>query len=117
MWLYSTKWGRCMGNRKLRTSTQSEIQLPKSLRSRGHKALLAVLVASRREAGLTQRQLATRLGVPASTIGKIEVGERRLDVVEFMAVARALKVEPLVLFERFLAWERAGRPPRGRQGE
>jgi transcriptional regulator with XRE-family HTH domain len=83
--------------------------LPKSLRSRAHRALLAVLVASRREAGLTQRQLAERLGVPASVIAKVELGERRLDVPEFLAIARALKLEPATLFERFLAWERAGR--------
>ncbi|MDB6014407.1 MAG: transcriptional regulator, family [Gammaproteobacteria bacterium] len=83
--------------------------MPKTLRSRGHKALLAVLVASRREAGLTQRQLAERLKLPPSVVGKIETGERRLDVVEFTAIARALKREPLTLYERFLAWERAGK--------
>jgi ribosome-binding protein aMBF1 (putative translation factor) len=99
--------------RKLRASSGEPFVLPKSLRSKGHKALLAVLVASRREAGLTQRQLADRLGVPPSVIGKIEIGERRLDVVEFTAIARALKLEPAVLYERFLAWERAGRPRYG----
>lgn len=83
--------------------------MAKTLRSRGHKALLAVLVASRREAGLTQRQLAERLRWPPSVLGKIEVGERRLDLMEFTAIARALKLEPMTLYERFLAWEKAGR--------
>jgi len=78
--------------------------LPKTLRSSGHKALLAVLVASRREAGLTQRQLAERLKMPPSVIGKIETGERRLDVVEFVAIAKALKMDPRVLFDRLLNW-------------
>lgn len=78
--------------------------MPKTLRSHGHKALLAVLVASRREAGLTQRQLAERLKLPPSVIGKIETGERRLDVVEFTALAKALKIDPRVLFERYLNW-------------
>ena len=35
-------------------------------------------------------------------IGKIESGERRLDVVEFVAVAKALKVDPIDLFTRFV---------------
>lgn len=83
--------------------------MAKTLRSRGRKALLAVLVASRREQGLTQRQLAERLGWPHSAVGKVETGERRLDVVEFTLWAQALKMEPLTLYERYLGWERAGR--------
>lgn len=88
--------------------------MPKTLRSRGHRALLAILVASRRDAGLTQAQLAERLGVVPSWVAKVEIGERRLDLVEFVTLARAMKVDPMVLFERFLAWEKAGR---GRQSE
>lgn len=76
----------------------------KTLRSREHRALCAVLVATRREAGLTQAQLAERLGKPASFIAKIEIGERRLDVVEFAALAKALKVDPRKMLDRFLGW-------------
>lgn len=76
----------------------------KTLRSREHRALCAVLVATRREAGLTQAQLAERLGKPASFIAKIEIGERRVDVVEFAAIARALKLDPRKIFDRFLGW-------------
>jgi transcriptional regulator with XRE-family HTH domain len=83
--------------------------LAKTLRSRGHRALLAVLVASRREAGLTQADLAKRLGVVPSWVAKVEIGERRLDLVEFVALSRALKLDPAVLFERFMAWEKAGK--------
>jgi len=106
--MVSPEWERGAGAGNCGLFHRSRL-LPKTLRSRGHKALLAVLVASRREAGLTQRQLAERLKLPPSVIGKIETGERRLDVVEFTAIARALKLEPLTLYERFLAWERAGR--------
>ena len=76
----------------------------KTLRSREHRALCAVLVATRREAGLTQAQLAERLKKPASYIAKIEIGERRLDVVEFVALAKALKLDPRKVFDRFLSW-------------
>jgi hypothetical protein len=34
--------------------------------------------------------------------------------VEFTAIARALKLEPTTLYERFLAWERAGRNAGGK---
>jgi hypothetical protein len=44
-----------------------------------------------------------------SIVGKIETGERRLDVVEFTAWAEALKLEPLTMYERYLAWQRAGK--------
>lgn len=79
-------------------------ELAKSLRSRRHRALLAVLVGSRKEAGLTQRQLATKMKRPQSFIAATETGERRLDVVEFFEVAAALGVEPMALFERVARW-------------
>ena len=78
--------------------------MAKTLRTAGHKALVAILVASRREAGLTQRQLAERLKRPQSYIAKIEAGERRVDLIELVAIAKALKVDPRVLLERFLSW-------------
>ena len=78
--------------------------MPKTLRSKEHRALCAVLVATRREAGLTQAQLAERLKKPPSFIAKIEIGERRLDVVEFAGIAKALKIDPRTLFDRFLNW-------------
>lgn len=81
----------------------------KTLRSKGHRALIAVLVATRRESKLTQRQVAERLKKPHSYISKIETGERRMDVVEFTAIARAMKVSPVMLYERFIAWEKVGR--------
>jgi DNA-binding XRE family transcriptional regulator len=104
------KQGTALGNFALHHVGASP-PLAKTLRTSGHKALLAVLVASRREAGLSQRELAKRLKLAPSVVGKIETGERRLDVVEFTAWAEALKLEPLTMYERFLAWERAGKRP------
>jgi transcriptional regulator with XRE-family HTH domain len=76
--------------------------LLKSLRTREHEQLRAVLTKARTDAGLTQRDLAKRMREPHSFIGKIESGERRLDVVEFVAVAKALKLDPIDLFTRFV---------------
>ena len=44
--------------------------------------------------GMTQSQLAARLGRPQSFVSKYERGERRLDVVEFLEVADALEIKP-----------------------
>ena len=56
----------------------------KSLRSKWHCAVVTVDAASRREAKLTQEQLAERNGWHRSKIARIESGERRLDVAEFI---------------------------------
>lgn len=62
----------------------------KSLRTPDHVRLTASLVAAREKAGLTQQQLADRLKKPQSFVAKYEGGERRLDVIEFIAIAHAV---------------------------
>jgi transcriptional regulator with XRE-family HTH domain len=54
-------------------------------------------------AGLTQQALALRLKKPQSFVAKYEGGERRLDVVEFVAIARVLGADPVRLITRFVA--------------
>lgn len=46
---------------------------------------------------MTQRDVAAALGKPPSFVAKIEVGERRLDVLEFIAICRAAGVNPAEL--------------------
>ena len=75
----------------------------KTLRSRGHRALLTVLTEVREEAGLTQRALATRLKQAHSYPSKVETGERRIDPVECMAWAKACGLDPAEFFNRFVA--------------
>ena len=62
-----------------------------------NKKFRELLVDARRRADLTQAQLSSRLKRPQSFVSKYERGERRLDVVEFRDVARALGVDPLRL--------------------
>jgi transcriptional regulator with XRE-family HTH domain len=74
----------------------------KSLRSKEHRALCALLIEAREEADLTQVIVAKRLGKQQSYVAKYEGGERRLDLVEFLAVARALKLDPIQILRRLV---------------
>ena len=66
----------------------------KSLRSRRHRALCAALVAARKTAGFSQHELALRLKTSQTVIARIEIGERRIDVIEFIDLARVLRLDP-----------------------
>lgn len=83
--------------------TQSARGIPKTVHSSEQAAFCALMVAARKEAGLTQHALALRLRRPQSFVAKYEGGERRLDVVEFVAIARALGADPLKLLASFVA--------------
>lgn len=63
--------------------------MEKSTFSPLYEGFRARLVAMRKAAGLTQRELAERLGREHSFVGRVELGERRLDVVEFYWFCRA----------------------------
>lgn len=65
--------------------------------SPSYEAAINHLVAVRKSAGLSQRDLAERLGKPRSFVSKLENRERRLDVVEFIAYAKALGADPSAL--------------------
>jgi transcriptional regulator with XRE-family HTH domain len=55
---------------------------------KAYKRFRARLVQARHEAGLTQVEVAKRLGRPNSFISKCELGERRVDVVELRQLAQ-----------------------------
>jgi transcriptional regulator with XRE-family HTH domain len=74
----------------------------KSIYSARQGALCELLVAARRKAGLTQHEVARRLKRPQSFVAKFEGGERRLDVVEFLAVAEAIEADPVRMVRRLL---------------
>ncbi len=59
------------------------------------------LVQARKNARITQVDLATRLRRPQSFVSKYERGERRLDVIEFGDVATALGIDPIRFLRRF----------------
>ncbi len=74
----------------------------KSIYTAEYAALRAELKASRKEAGLSQRQLAEHLKVPHSWVAKVESGERRIDVVECTWFLTACGVDPLAMLMRVM---------------
>jgi len=68
--------------------------LRKSVHHNLHTSLRKTLIKARKNLGLTQRDLAKRLGITHSVIGKVETGDRRLDVIEFYEYAKALELVP-----------------------
>lgn len=67
----------------------------KSVHTAEQLAFRELMIKARKQAGLTQQELAHRLGRPQSFVAKYEGGERRLDVVEFVTVARAMGADPV----------------------
>jgi transcriptional regulator with XRE-family HTH domain len=65
----------------------------KTIHSPEYLSLLKWLRAQRKQQGITMRELGERLGVIHSWVGKIEQGERRLDIVEYLRVCNALQID------------------------
>ena len=72
----------------------------RSLHTKPYQAFIAVMVLARKEADMTQHELARRIKKPQSFVSKYERFERRLDVPEFIHIARALGLDPAKLLRR-----------------
>ena len=66
----------------------------KTIYSKQSEYLCEMLVAMRKKAGVTQRQLAQKLGREHNMVGRLELGERRLDVIEFYWLCKACGANP-----------------------
>ena len=70
------------------------VRFRKSIYSKQHTALRDLWIDRRKELNLSQAELAKKLNVLQSLIGKIETGDRRLDIIEMIDYAKALEVDP-----------------------
>lgn len=64
------------------------------------------LVRARKDQGLSQDAVASRLGKPQQYVSRYEVGERRLDMVEFLDAAKALNIDGLQIAAEGMAVRR-----------
>lgn len=75
--------------------------MDKSIYSAEYQLFLDRLRTARERAGLTQEDIASRLGVTQSFVSKCERGERRLDLIEVRAWSRALGLRFTEFVEEF----------------
>ncbi len=68
--------------------------MSKTLYSAPQQVLVRGLSEARRAAGLTQTDVAERPGCHQSLIARNESGQRRIDVVEFLILLRAIGADP-----------------------
>lgn len=73
----------------------------KSVHTARHKLFCESLKRARKDAGLTQEDVAKKLGEHQSFVSRYEAGDRRLDVVEFFEVASALLIDPVAHLKAF----------------
>lgn len=78
--------------------------MEKSVFTAEYGVLLRVLRELRQRQGITQVQLAEKLGETQSRVSKYERGEHRLDMVEMRTICRAMGIE---LAELVAEWEKA----------
>lgn len=71
--------------------------------------MIDLLVAKREEAGLTQTELAAKLGEYQSFVARLESGQRRVDVVEFLELAELMGFDAKRAISKIQA---AGQPDR-----
>ena len=75
--------------------------MQKSIHTPEQRQLQQLLRQVRMEAGLTQVQLAERLGVLQAVVSNYERGERRLDLIELCQVLDAIGVALPDFIDRF----------------
>ena len=80
--------------------------MPRTIHTAEHARLVRLLRRLRDESGLTQGELAARIGADQSFVSKYETGERRLDLVELERIAQALGISLTTVVRKY---EQAGR--------
>lgn len=75
--------------------------MAKGFQDKRYRQLIEQLVEARRRAGLSQERVAHLLGTHQQFVSRYETGERRLDAIELVDVARALNLNPLDLLAQF----------------
>ena len=71
--------------------------MPRDLHSPRYQALRELIREERKARGITQVQVAMKLNRPQSYVADFERRERRIDVVEYLALANAIGFDPLAL--------------------
>ena len=77
--------------------------MPKTVFSDAYRELLRRIILLRKTHRVSQVELARRLGRPQPFVSYLERGERRIDVVEYVAVVKAIGGDPVTEFASLVA--------------
>ena len=72
--------------------------MPSSIFDSAHGRLVELVIVARKKADLTQAQLGRKIGKSQSFVSMIERHQRRVDVIEFIALFRAMGHDPCSVF-------------------
>jgi transcriptional regulator with XRE-family HTH domain len=74
----------------------------KSVFTKQYQLLLNLLIDLREKKGLSQRELSKKLKRVQTYVSKYERGERRLDVIEFLEIVKALEADPQKVIKQLM---------------
>lgn len=77
----------------------------KSVHTRKYQLFLDLLIKARKDAGVTQEEVASRLNRPQSFVSKCENGERRIDVIELLEILDAIEVNPVTFLQKIVRFQ------------
>jgi transcriptional regulator with XRE-family HTH domain len=77
--------------------------MPKTIFEGAYAQFVEVLVAARTRSGLTQTEVAAKVGKDQSFISLVENSQRRVDILEFVALSRAMGEDPERLFAQIIS--------------
>lgn len=89
-----------MGSIKFAPKIGAMKNLRLSIHSNEHLWLRELFLNQRKLLGLSQRALCEKMGVVSSFVGKVETGDRRLDIFEFIAYCEGLELDPVDILEQ-----------------
>lgn len=77
-------------------------RVSKQIYSSQAKRLRELLVEYRTRSGVTQAELAARIGRAQTFVSKVELGERRIDIIELVQMLTVMRADPVEFLERLL---------------
>lgn len=78
------------------------MRVPGTIHSHRYQVLLTMLRERRLKLGLSQAEVANRLGWSQTAVSKVEVGERRLDIEELRQLAEALDTDVVKIVRQWV---------------
>lgn len=67
-----------------------------------HRALIAAIIEARRATGLSQREFAAKVKRSHNFVWRIEAGERQVNVLDFIEIAKGAGLKPAELMNRVM---------------